>query len=75
MKHESIPAPLGRLLGIADVARETSLSRTQIYRLIADGAFPRQIRLTARRVAWAETDVERWKNQHLNTPTAEFSGV
>lgn len=51
----------GRLLKIAEVARETSLHRATIYRRIKAGAFPSAIPLGGNRVAWSERDIEAWK--------------
>lgn len=63
-------APPGRLLKMQDVVRETSLSRWTIQRRINDGTFPRPYRLTARRVAWAERDIENWKTETLEKAPA-----
>jgi prophage regulatory protein len=57
----SAPAPPGRILGIADVQRETSFSRTTIWRRIRDGNFPKPIPLGGRRVGWPEREIEAWK--------------
>ena len=45
------------------MVRETTLHRATIYRRIAAGDFPRPVRLGRRRVAWRESDIERWKNR------------
>ena len=52
-----------RFLGIRTVVERTTLSRTEIYRRIREGTFPRQIKLGARRVAWKEQDVDFWCQQ------------
>ena len=56
----------GMLLKIGDVVAETSLSRPTIYRAIARGEFPAQIRLTPRRVGWAKADIETWLTRQRN---------
>ena len=38
----------------------TGLSRSTIYHLMSLGQFPRQVKLTAKAVAWAEGDVAQW---------------
>ena len=48
-----------RLLPLREVLRLTSLSRTSIYRLQADGEFPASVSLGGR-VAWVEAEVEEW---------------
>lgn len=56
-----IAPPPGRILGMADVLRETSFGRTTLWRRIRDGEFPPPIPLGGRRVGWPERDVEAWK--------------
>ena len=38
----------------------TGLTRSTIYRLIADNQFPCPVRLGPRAVAWRRTDLDRW---------------
>ena len=47
-------------LRIQAVVRVTGLSRSTLYRLIADEAFPRPVRLGPRAVAWRRSDIEAW---------------
>lgn len=63
--HTPPPASPGRLLKMADVAREVSLHRATIYRLIRRGDFPKGRQLTRGRVIWTEREVEAWKQQAL----------
>lgn len=46
---------------IREVVRMTSLSKPVVYRLIRVGAFPRQVPLSPRRVAWIRGEVEAWQ--------------
>lgn len=48
------------LLNLSEVAERTRLSRSTVYRLINEGRFPKPRRLSARRVMWAEADIEVW---------------
>jgi len=48
------------LLRLQGVVRVTGLSRSTLYRLIADGQFPRPVRLGPRAVAWRRVDIEAW---------------
>ena len=52
-----------RFLGIRSVVERTTLSRSEIYRRVKLGTFPRQIKLGAQRVAWKERDVDFWCQQ------------
>jgi prophage regulatory protein len=47
-------------LRLPDVMRRTGLPRSSLYALIKQGAFPRQIQLPGRSVAWLESDVSDW---------------
>lgn len=47
-------------LRLQAVIRVTGLSRSTLYRLIADEQFPRPVRLGPRAVAWRRTDIEAW---------------
>ena len=43
------------------VEAKTGLSRSSIYARIADGTFPKPIRIGPRSVAWLESDIEAWQ--------------
>lgn len=50
-----------RLLRLPEVRYMTGLSTSTLYALMADGAFPRPVKLTERRcVAWPEFLVAEW---------------
>jgi len=49
-----------KLLPQRSVTQVTSCSRTTIYRGVRAGTFPAPIRITERRVAWRESDVQAW---------------
>lgn len=51
-----------RALRIASVLHKVGISRTQLYRLIQYGQFPRQYHLSARTAVWDEAEVEAWLN-------------
>ncbi|KLD62507.1 hypothetical protein Y882_15765 [Dyella japonica DSM 16301] len=42
------------------VMKMVGLSRSQIYKLVSEGRFPPQIKLSTRSVAWVEADVLSW---------------
>lgn len=45
---------------IGKVIERVGLSRAQIYKMVANGDFPRQINLTSRSVAWTENEIDAW---------------
>lgn len=51
---------------LKDVVSTTGLSRSSIYRLMAEGSFPKQINLGARAVGWLSTDIESWVESRIS---------
>lgn len=49
-----------RLMRRPEVQRTTGLSRSSLYRLIAEGRFPASIRLSEKSVAWLASEVDAW---------------
>ena len=50
-----------KILRLPAVMEATGLSRTTIYRFVADGRFPRQVHLPhTNSVGWREGDVSAW---------------
>lgn len=49
-----------RILRLKTVLERTGLSRSTLYRKIADGSFPRQIAISTRCAGWRESSVTRW---------------
>lgn len=65
-------APL-RMLRIAQVLALTGLGKTTLYQLQAEGDFPMRVKLTEKRVAWVEAEVQAWIAARIasNTPLVE----
>ena len=49
-----------RLIQVKEVIRLTSVSRTQLHRLVKAGSFPRPCKIGAARKAWSLEEVRRW---------------
>jgi prophage regulatory protein len=49
-----------QFLRMHEIIARVPFSRTHIYRLIARGEFPQNVKVGARRVAWIETEVDAW---------------
>lgn len=65
----SLDADLAELLGAPppvrwarrpEVEKRTCLSRSEIYRRMADGSFPRPRALSIRKVVWNLAEVDAW---------------
>ena len=49
-----------RIIRLKTVLSRTGLSRSTIYRKIADGTFPSQLKISANGAGWHESDINRW---------------
>jgi len=54
-----MPTP-DRIIRLNTVLDRTGLSRSTIYRKIAEGTFPAQIRISIHGAGWRESDINRW---------------
>ncbi len=48
------------LLRRKEVERRTALSRSRVYALMKEGAFPKPVNLGSMSVAWVESEVTQW---------------
>jgi prophage regulatory protein len=48
------------LISAKEVCRRTSLSRASLYRLMAQGSFPKPVPLHGVRKAWIQSEVDSW---------------
>jgi prophage regulatory protein len=49
-----------KILRLKDVTAAVGLSRSSIYSRLAEGSFPRPVKLGARAVGWYQSDVQAW---------------
>ncbi|UJJ56836.1 MULTISPECIES: helix-turn-helix transcriptional regulator [Rhodanobacter] len=54
-----IPTQHPRLLRLRDVLYRTGMSRSRVYAHMAEGQFPRLVKL-GRSSAWLESEIEAW---------------
>lgn len=64
-----------KFIRIAGVIDRTGRSRAAIYRMIADGTFPRQERIGTRAVGWRLSAIIRWMEAPLEFTQHEASRV
>lgn len=48
------------VLRLKQLENQLNLSRSSIYKMIADGTFPKPIKLGRRAVGWRAEDIEKW---------------
>jgi len=64
-----------RMLRLPEVVKRTALSRSQIYRLVELGTFPKQVALGERASGWVEEEVDAWLRERImrsRTRSASF---
>ena len=49
-----------RILRRPEVEDQTGLSRSTIYSMMADGTFPKPVKLSKRAVGWRDSDIATW---------------
>ena len=54
-----------KLLRLKAVIEITGLSRSTIYKYMANGAFPKSILIGERASAWLESDIQQWLNEKI----------
>jgi prophage regulatory protein len=49
-----------RIIRLKTVLDRTGLSRSTVYRKIAEGTFPSQVRISVHGAGWRESAINRW---------------
>ena len=62
--EQGMDAP-ARVLRLPRVQARTGLSRSTIYVRVADGSFPKPVRLGARAIGWIEAEVDQWIRRQI----------
>lgn len=57
---------ISRIIRLSTVLYKTGLSRSTLYRKMAAGTFPKNIRLSERCAGWYESDVDQWVRNPMN---------
>jgi prophage regulatory protein len=54
------------ILRRAEVQRVTGLPTSTLYDMMANGRFPRPVRLTSNRVGWLESEIKDWQQARID---------
>lgn len=57
--------PPTRLIRLKEVQSRVGLGRSTIYRWMAEGNFPKPVRLGGHAVAWVLADIDQWVSQRI----------
>ena len=49
-----------RIYRLPDVKAQTGLSRSTLYAMMAEGRFPKPMKLGERAVGWSESEIATW---------------
>ncbi|MFD9901626.1 helix-turn-helix transcriptional regulator [Mesorhizobium sp. NPDC059054] len=49
-----------RIIRLRSVLSRTGLTRSTLYRKIAEGSFPAQIKISVNGAGWHESEINRW---------------
>ena len=60
MLDRNAPIREDRIIRLKTVLSRTGLSRSTIYRKIAEGTFPAQLKISTNGTGWHESDINRW---------------
>ena len=64
----------GTFLRLPAVKKRTGFESSQIYKLIKQGQFPKQIYLGPQSVAWLESEVTDWMKERIRLSRNEEQG-
>lgn len=71
----SVPEP-DRIIRLKTVLARTGLSRSTIYRKIAEKTFPAQLKISTNGAGWRESDINQWiANPVAWRPKGQFDEV
>lgn len=59
------------MLRMPEVIQQTGLSRSTIYALMADGKFPRQIKVSENTAAWLAHEVDAYLQDRISMRNSE----
>jgi len=55
-----------RFIRMPDLRTKVGLSKSQIYKLIQQGEFPKQIKLGDKIAVWIDSEVEEWMSSKVH---------
>ncbi|EOD8954713.1 TPA: AlpA family transcriptional regulator [Klebsiella aerogenes] len=62
-----------KMIRLANVLSRTGYSKSWIYKLIAQGNFPKPIKIGSRSIAFIESEIDEWINQRIAESRGEVA--
>lgn len=69
-----IPPP-SSILRLKSVMKRTGLTRPTLYRKIAEGTFPRQVRISVGCIGWREAEVDAWLHAPMEYRASDIAAM
>lgn len=60
-----------RAIRLKEVSQKVGLGESTIYRMIAEGRFPKPFEIVPKRNAWIESDIDDWLAERAGRKTTE----
>ncbi len=64
MTHQ--PRQLELFIRLPEVRQRVGMSKSQIYKLIAQGQFPKPVKVSRRISCWVVAEVEQWVQEQID---------
>ena len=64
MNHH--PRQLGLFIRLPEVRQRVGMSKSQIYKLIAQDQFPKPVKVSRRISCWVVAEVEQWVQEQID---------
>jgi prophage regulatory protein len=58
-----------KILRLPDVLQHCGLSRSSLYAQVAEGKFPKPVKISTRSVGWVESDLNDWVQSRIKDAT------
>ena len=55
-----------KILRLPDVLQRCGLSRSSLYSQVAEGEFPKPVKISTRSVGWVESDLDDWIQDRIS---------
>lgn len=62
------------IIRLEKVSEKTGLGRSSIYKLMAEGAFPKSVPLTSKAVGWLSDEIDDWILSRVNARDENRAG-
>lgn len=69
--RKNVAGSSGRVLRLRQVKDRTGLGHDSVYRLMREGRFPQNFKLSERAAGWLESEIDEWIERHAALRNSE----